>query len=102
MAFKRAKTDAHRRSIEWHAWMDRTRAELSAIGLPTEVYLDESRWLDFLENGHLHWHESSGFDFGCLLPGQLAALHRFLEREYGGAERCPPLLSIVRVRCGVG
>ena len=45
MAFRRAKTDAHRRSIEWHAWMDRTRAELSAIGLPAEVYLDESRWM---------------------------------------------------------
>jgi hypothetical protein len=24
-----------------------------------------------------------------------------LEREYGAAERCPPLLAWVRVRCGV-
>ena len=100
MALRRAKTDAHRRSIEWHAWIDRTRAELSAIGLSAEVYLDEARWLNFLENGHLHWHESSGFEFGHLPPPQLAALHRFLEREYGAAERCPPLLGWVRVRCG--
>lgn len=89
------------RSREWHAWIDRTRAELIGIGLPAEVYLEEARWLDFLENGHLHWHESAGFEFGQLLPGQLTALHRFLEREYGEAERCPPLLYWVRERCGV-
>jgi hypothetical protein len=100
VAFRRAKTDAHRRSQEWHVWIDRARAELSAIGLPAEVYLDEARWLDFLANGHLHWHESNGFEFGDLTPPQLAALHRFLEREYGAAERCPPLLGWVRVRCG--
>lgn len=100
MAFRRAKTDAHHRSQEWYVWIERTRAELSAIGLPAEVYLDESRWLDFLENGHLDWHESSGFEFGLLSPAQLAALHRFLEREYGMAEQRPPLLGWVRVRCG--
>lgn len=102
MVFRRAKTDAHRRLQAWHAWIDRTRAELSAIGLPAEVYLDEARWLDFLENGHLHWHESSGFEFDHLPPAQLVALHRFLEREYGTAEWCPPLLSWLRVRCGTG
>jgi hypothetical protein len=99
VSFRRAKTDAHRRSREWHIWIDRTRPELAAIGLPPVVYLDEQRWLDFLENGHLHWHESSGFEFGHLPPTQLAALHRFLEREYG-AKGCPPLLRWVRVRRG--
>jgi hypothetical protein len=102
MAFRRAKTDDHRRSPGWHAWIDHHRAEMAAIALPAELYLDEARWHDFLENGHLHWHESSGFDFGDLSPGQLAALHRFLEREYGAPERCPPLLRWVRVRCGAG
>jgi hypothetical protein len=100
LAFRRAKTDVHLRSQEWHDWIDRTRADLSAIGLPAEVYSDEARWLDFLQNGHLHWHESTGFEFGHLPPAQLAALHRLLEREYGAAERCPPLLGWVRVRCG--
>jgi hypothetical protein len=71
-------------------------------GCPPEVYLDEARWSDFLENGHLHWHASSGFEFGHLSAGQRAALHRFLERELGTARRCPPLLGWVRVRCGVG
>jgi hypothetical protein len=100
VGLRRAKTDAQRRSREWHAWIDRTRPELAAIGLPVEVYLDNERWLDFLENGHLHGHESSGFEFGHLPPAQLAALHRFLEREYGAVERCPPLLGWTRVRCG--
>ncbi len=100
MAFRRTKTDAHRWSQAWHEWIDAHRAELAAIGLPAEVYLDASRWSDFLENGHLHWHESSGFEFGHLPACQLAALHRFLEQEFGKAEHCPPLLGWVRVRCG--
>jgi hypothetical protein len=99
VGFRRAKTDAHRRSREWLAWIGRTRPELAAIGLPPEVDLDETRWLDFLENGHLHWHESSGFEFGHLSPAQLAALYRLLGRECCGAERRPPLLGWVRVRC---
>lgn len=102
MAFRRAKTDNHRRSQTWHEWIDQQRAELATIGLPAETYLDESHWSDFLENGHLHWHESSGFEFGELSADQLAALHRLLEKEFGTAEHCPPLLRWVRVRCGVG
>jgi hypothetical protein len=73
---------------------------MHAVGLPPEVYLDAARWSDFLENGHLHWHESSGFAFYDLSAGQLAALHRFLEREYETVADCPPLLQWVRVRCG--
>jgi hypothetical protein len=99
MGFRRPKSDDHRRGQEWHAWIDRHRAELAAIGLPVEVYLDAARWQDFLENGHLHWHPSSGFEFGELSPAQLEALHRFLEREYGAADRPPPLLGWARVRC---
>ncbi len=101
MSFRRVKPDAQHRSQEWHRWIDHNRAKLAGIGLPTEVYLDEARWHDFLENGHLHWHESIGFEFGDLSPGQLAALHRFLEQEYGAATRIPSLLGCVRVRCGV-
>jgi hypothetical protein len=102
VAFRRAKSDVEHRSQLWHVWIDRCRPELGAIGLSPEVYLDEAHWLDFLENGYLERHESSGFAFSQLSPAQLAALHRFLEREYGGAKRCPPLLGWVRVRCGAG
>jgi hypothetical protein len=89
---------AHLRAQAWQAWISRNRAALAAIGLPPEVYLNEAQWQDFLENGHLHWHETSGFEFGDLLPEQLAALHRFLEAEFVADERCPPLLAWVRVR----
>ena len=99
MAFRCSKTNGRRRLAEWQAWINLHRAELTAIGLPPEVYVDESRWLDFLENGHLHWHESSGFEFAHLSRKQLAALRRFLEREYASAEQCPKLLQWVRVRC---
>jgi len=99
MAFRKARNDKYRRDQEWQVWIDANRAELVAIGLPAEVYLDADRWLDFLENGHLHWHESSGFEFGHLSPKKLNALHRFLEREYGTDEKSPHLLSYVRVRC---
>src|SRR5262245_1988793 len=98
MAFRQNKSNAHTRAEGWDCWLDRHQKELAAIGLPPSVYSDEARRLDFLENGHLHWHEDPwGFEFGHLSPGQLMALHRFLEGEYGHAERCPPLLNWVRV-----
>ncbi|MBX7104612.1 MAG: hypothetical protein K1X57_11060 [Gemmataceae bacterium] len=98
MSFRQPKSDAHRAAAAWQAWIEQYRAELLSIGLPAEVFLSAERWSDFLENGHLHWHPSSGFEFGQLTPGQLAALHRFLEREYGDATRFPPLLEWTRVR----
>ncbi len=99
--YRREKIAGDReRSRAWHEWSASHRGELAAIGLPPEVYLDESHWTDFLENGHLHWHASSGFEFGNLSAEQLAALHRFLEREFASAES-PPVLKWVRVRCGV-
>jgi hypothetical protein len=100
MAFRRTKSDARHETQGWQVWADRHRAELAAMGLPAEVYLDRGRWNDFLENGHLHWHESSGFEFRDLSSGQIAALYRFLEREYGTVETCPPLLRGLRVRFG--
>jgi hypothetical protein len=100
MTFRRPKSANAQSVTEWHAWIDCHRGELAAIGLPAEVYLDEPRWTDFLENGYLEWHESSNFEFSQLSQGQIGALHRFLEQEYGREERAPPLLGWLRVRCG--
>ena len=97
MSYRRSKDDGQRRVNDWRNWNDERRADLIALGLPAEVYLNESHWSDFLQNGHLHWHETSGFEFGALSTGQSAALLRFLEREYGGDERLP-LLTWLRVR----
>lgn len=101
MPFRRDKPNTSQRPGEWERWHTRNKEELAAIGLPRSIYSDMARWLDFLENGHLHWHEDPwGFEFGQLLPGQLAALQRFLEHEYGQAKPSPPLLNWVRVRAG--
>jgi hypothetical protein len=100
MGFRRKPSDQHIRLKSWRIWIDSYCSKLSSIGLPPEVYLDESHWEDFLENGHLHWHESSGFEFAQLSPEQMIALHIFLELEYGDATPVPPLLNWVRVRCG--
>lgn len=103
MAFRRCKSNAHQRAREWDRWRDRHQEELAAIGLPPSVYADEARWTDFLDNGHLHLHEDAwAFEFGQLSPGQLAALHRLLEYEYGHADRHPPLLDWIRMRVGNG
>jgi hypothetical protein len=65
------------------------------------VYSDEDHWLDFLENGHLHWHEDPWeFEFGQLSSAQLVAFHRFLESEYGHLDHPPPVLNWVPVRIG--
>jgi hypothetical protein len=84
----------------WTEWIDGHRAELKSIGLPPEVYLSESHWNDFLQNGCLEWHpqDSTGFEFGSLVPGASGALRRFLEGQYGAAENSPPLLGWLRVR----
>jgi hypothetical protein len=101
MTFRRGKSDGHRRAHKWNDWIDRFRTRLAAMWLQAELFIDADHGEDFLENGHLHWHESSGFEFGDLSPEQLAALHELLELEYGSAERCPPLLRWARVRSGM-
>jgi hypothetical protein len=82
MGFRQPKSDAHRRDRAWHNWIGEHRAELAAIGLPPEVYLDEAHWHDFLQNGHLHWHPGAGFSFDTLSLEQMQSLSHFLEREY--------------------
>ena len=71
------------RKFDWHDWADNHRHTLRAIGLPVDVYMSLEHWLDFLENGHLHWHpdEDTGFDFSDLNQPQQRHLLRFLEDE---------------------
>ncbi len=99
MAFRQTNSGRDIVLKEWYAWIDQHREKLVAVGLAPEVYLDQSHWNDFLENGHLHWHASSGFDFESLSPVQLTELRHILEREYGTATRIPPLLNWLRIRC---
>src|SRR5688500_298942 len=79
-------------------WVMAHGDELSELGLPFRVFESAARWSDFLENGHLHWHEDAGhFSFEDLSAEQRAASHRLLERAHGQGEP-PPLLRWLRVR----
>ncbi len=69
--------------FDWHNWIARHQPTLHAIGLPCDVYMSLEHWLDFLENGHLHWHpeEDAGFHFMDLNDSQQRHLLRFIESE---------------------
>ena len=87
-----------RRRDQHRDWATAHGDELSEVGLPFRVFESADRWSDFLQNGHLHWHEDAGhFSFEQLSAEQRAGLHRFLEREHGRGE-APPLLRWLRVR----
>ncbi len=96
MAFRQPKSDRHQRDAAWQAWIEAHRATLQRFGLPPEVFLTEERWLDFVENGHEHWHQSTGFEFSQLSVEQQAALLRFLDSQ--DALRKSMLASWLRVR----
>ena len=102
--------------FDWHKWIEQHESTLRAIGLPVDVYMSHEHWLDFLENGHLHWHpnEDAGFDIVDLNDAQQGHLLRFLEAEidndpfrmslqtrmlHGPTEICPLLEYLRR---GVG
>jgi hypothetical protein len=100
MGFRQPKSRAHEDRVGWAEWISIYRSALRLIGLPPEVYLSAEHWTDFLENGYLEWHpqDRTDFTFDRLSPASAGALRRFLEGQYGGAERCPPLLGWLRVR----
>ena len=86
------------RDKAWKKWISENRDPLERIGLPLALYEDAARWEDFLENGHLHWHDGPPFDFGELRGGQMEQLCAFLERRY--PDKPPPLLGWLRVLLG--
>ncbi|MFO0897017.1 MAG: hypothetical protein U0836_06240 [Pirellulales bacterium] len=96
MAFRQPKSDRHQRDAAWQVWIEAHRATLQRIGLPPEVFLTKERWLDFVENGHEHWHESTGFEFSLLSADQQAVLLRFLDSQ--ASLRKSMLASWLRVR----
>jgi hypothetical protein len=103
MSFRQPKSDQDQSTEAWDRWIDQHRAKLQAIGLPPEVYLSESHWQDFLENGHLHWHpeDATGFSFEQLPPQAIESLRQSLESEFVDADSMPPLLGWLRARSGV-
>lgn len=101
MSFRRPKSEQSRLQKEWQLWINAHQSTLQEIGLPPEVYLNQEHWEDFLENGHLHWHTGSGFEFDKHLdPQHRESLRVFLERECK-SQPPPSLLNWLRVQGGV-
>jgi hypothetical protein len=100
MGFRRTKSRAHDDREAWAEWIGLHCPALRTIGLPPEFYPSADHWSDFLESGYLEWHpqDRTGFTFDHLSSAGAGALRRFLEEQYGGANRCPPLLGWLRVR----
>lgn len=102
MAFRKRGANGRKRQQSWYVWIDANARTLKSIGLPPEVYLSLDHWLDFLENGHLHWHldDSTGFEFGDLSHDQMLHLLRFLESENQFEPGYYPMIGWLRVRTG--
>lgn len=99
MAFRR-QAQKHTPQPAWADWIDLHRPQLRDIGLPSEVYLSDEHWLDFLENGHLHRHpqDSTGFEFTTLNRDQLQRLDTFLKDHPAFQPPICALRSYVRHR----
>ncbi len=96
MGARREERELRARHRDWvHAHGD----ELSAMGLPSRIFESADDWTDFLESGHLHWHEDvDRFSFEDLTTEQCGALHRFLELQHAEGHHAFPLLGWLRVR----
>ena len=104
MAFRKIKTDDHKRQDAWHEWIADNGTALKSIGLPPEVYLTVDHWMDFLENGHLHWHadDSTGFEFSQLSHEQMVRLCDVLENFHEFEPEYYPMIGWLHVRIGRG
>ena len=100
MGFRKARTERHKDHAAWQGWIEQHRSDLRRMGLPAEVYLTLDHWQDFLENGHLHWHEedTTGFEFSQLSRGQMEELRHFLETNPEFRPEYFPLLGFLRAR----
>src|SRR5687768_1386232 len=68
------------RSLAWKRWVDLHRDELTAAGVPAEIFSDELRWWRFLEDGGLDW--DTGWRVEMLSPQQAEILHRLITTEF--------------------
>jgi len=67
------------RSLSWKRWVDLHRDQLTAAGVPPEIFSDELRWWRFLEEGGLDW--DTKWRVAMLSPQQADALHRLIAKE---------------------
>ncbi|MBX3449028.1 MAG: hypothetical protein KF777_05670 [Planctomycetaceae bacterium] len=64
------------RPLAWKRWVGQHFDELTAAGVRLEIFSNEYRWANFLEEGGIDWE--SGWRIEMLSPQQAERLHRFL------------------------
>jgi hypothetical protein len=68
----------------WHKWVDQHRDKFVMSSLPEFVFSDKMTWFRFLEHGG--WHPQPYWSVGMLSPHHAAALHDFIQSQYGPDE----------------
>jgi hypothetical protein len=84
--------------LNWKKWVDEHRAELAACGLPSEIYVDTSRFDDFMQNGRLQWCGGTDWSIHDLSDDQVLALERLLKDNFAGDRRSYYLLAFCKTR----
>jgi hypothetical protein len=72
------RKDADEREA-WRKWVRDHREELTATGVPVEIYSDEHRWLLFLQEDGTDYLK--GFDISQLSESDATALYRLIQNE---------------------
>lgn len=68
----------------WQLWVDQHRHALTHCSLPEFIFSGKLTWFRFLEHGG--WHPQPHWSVGMLSPYHAAALHDFIQSEYGSEE----------------
>ncbi len=86
MAFRRQRDD-------WSDFLRRHAEELSACGVPEEVFRNRIRFFVFLDHGFDEWGWANQpfafFDSRVLSDEQIACLAKFVARHFGDKYRIP-------------
>ena len=99
MGFRRDK----RGEREWRSWATAHGTELTAAGVPREVWADRFAWQRFVEHGY-HPPASNArdvrFRVADLTEEQQRRLYRFLDSVLSGARDGCPLWALLHSRFG--
>jgi hypothetical protein len=98
MGYRAPKGHNHQIQKIWRAWLASNAMALKQISLPSELTATRDHWIDFLQNGHLHWHPESNAGFGLnqMSREQMSGLLALLEAstEFSGQ----PIVGYLRHR----
>jgi hypothetical protein len=98
MSFRQQKSEHHRDSRSWEAWLAKRARSLKAINLPPSVTLSRAHWVDFIQSGYFEMHPEANdeFSFHQLSREQMSGLLKVLEASPEFASE--PLVRWLRQR----